>query len=60
MKCDLCEKDFVLDENTPRELGRNFCCDDHRQKWLELYSRWLAVAYSGEGRNYALPHADMP
>jgi hypothetical protein len=57
MQCELCKKEVVFEDNTPRFVdGRIFCCSDHEKKWLEMYSKWIETAYNGN--NYA--KRDMP
>jgi hypothetical protein len=58
MKCDLCGKEFTTPDNIPRtQLGRVFCCEEHEKLWLQLYDRWLQVAY--EGKDYEHPYASL-
>lgn len=47
MICELCKKEFETPDNIPRTVdGRSFCCEDHEQKWLSLYSKWIETTYS--------------
>jgi hypothetical protein len=55
LHCDLCGKEFTTPDNIPRTvLGKVFCCEDHEKKYLQLYARWLEVAY--QERDYGSNH----
>lgn len=64
MRCDLCGRDFDPPVGTipVATLGRYFCCDIHEKKYIELYNKWLEVAYSErkyEQNNY-VPSKRLP
>lgn len=55
MQCELCKKEFNTPDGIPRTVdGRAFCSEDHEQRWLAMYSKWIELAY--QERNYADQH----